>query len=144
MSNHEAMLGIQWLQSVLVGDATLAGYAPGGVWRGYVPPGTSWPYVVYNFKAGSDVLTANAVRVMDKLLYQVIVSGPASMDSTLAAAATEIDKLLRRPAFATTPDGLGAILAAYRETPIQKDALVNGEVWTDIGGLYRVLVEQTS
>ena len=144
MSNHEIMLGLQYLQSVLAGDATLAGYAPGGVWRGYVPPGTSWPYVVYNFQAGSDVLTQNAVRVMDSLLFQVIVSGPSSMDVTLAAAATEIDKLLRRPAGTATPDGLGYVLACYRETPVMKDDLVNGEKWSDVGGLYRILLEQTS
>jgi hypothetical protein len=144
MSNHEAMLGIQWLENVLKNDATLAGYAPGGVWRGYVPPGTPWNYVVYNFQAGSDVLSMNAVRLFDKLLYQVIISGPGSSDNDpiLAAGATEIDNLLKRPAYAVTPDGLGAILAAYRETPIMKDAVVNGEKWTDVGGLYRVELQQ--
>ena len=64
--------------------------------------------------------------------------------TTLAQAATEIDKLLRRPAGTATPDGLGYVLACYRETPVMKDDLVNGEKWSDVGGLYRILLEQTS
>jgi hypothetical protein len=34
-----------------------------------------------------------------------------------------------------------AILACYREQPLMIDEEVNGEEWTNIGGLYRLLVQ---
>jgi hypothetical protein len=144
MSNHEIMLGFQWLQFVLTADSTLMGYVT-AVGRSLVPVGTQPPYIIYGYQSGSDVLTVNAVRLTSNLLYQVKVCGPASMDVTLAAAASEIDKVLKRPVgIPITPDGLGAILAAYREAPIIVDSDVNGEVWSNVGGLYRLEIQQTS
>jgi hypothetical protein len=145
MSNHEIMLGFQWLQYVLTQDATLMGYVAGNVFRSLAPATTQPPYIIYGYQSGSDVLTVNAVRLTSNLLYQVKVCGPASMDITLAAAATEIDKVLKRPAgIPITPDGLGAILAGYRESPLIVDSEVNGEVWSNVGGLYRLEIQQTS
>jgi hypothetical protein len=145
MSNHEIMLGFQWIKSVLLADATLMGYVAGNVYRAMVPPTTPPPYIIYGFQSGSDVLTVSAVRIESNLLYQVKVCGPASMDVTLAAAATEIDNVLRRPVgIPITPDGLGAILACYREAPLIVDSEVNGEVWSNVGGLYRLELQQTS
>jgi hypothetical protein len=144
MSNHEIMLGFQWLQFVLTQDATLMGYVS-GVYRSLAPAGTPTPFIIYGYQSGSDALTVNAVRLTSNLLYQVKVCGPASMDVTLAAAASEIDKVLKRPVgIPITPDGLGAILAAYRESPLIVDSEVNGEVWSNVGGLYRIEIQQTS
>ena len=42
------------------------------------------------------------------------------------------------------PTPNAAILACYRQSPLQMDELVNGEVWTNIGGLYRLLVEEVT
>jgi hypothetical protein len=145
MSNHEIMLGFQWLQYVLTADATLMGYVSGNVFRALAPATTPPPYIIYGYQSGSDALTLSAVRIYSNLLYQVKVCGPASMDVTLAAAATEIDNLLKRPVgIPITSDGLGAILAAYREAPIIVDSEVNGEVWSNVGGLYRLELQQTS
>jgi hypothetical protein len=145
MSNHEIMLGFQFLQFVLTADATLMGYVAGNVFRSLAPATTQPPYIIYGYQSGLDVLTVSAVRLTSNLLYRVEVCGPASMDVTLAAAAAEIDKVLKRPVgIPITPDGLGAILAAYRESPLIVDSEVNGEVWSNIGGLYRLDIQQTS
>src|SRR5260221_12318585 len=98
-----------------------------------------------NFQAGSDVLTMNGVRLYDSLLFQIKVIGPGTMTSTLLLAANEIDSLLKRTSgVPLTTDGLGAILACFREAPVQIDSLVNGELWSGIGGLYRIQLQQTS
>src|SRR5260221_8965079 len=34
------------------------------------------------------------------------------------------------------------ILDCHRESPLEMDELVNGEVWSNFGGLYRLLVQQ--
>src|SRR5260221_14596117 len=34
-----------------------------------------------------------------------------------------------------------SILACYRESPLELDELVNGEIWSNMGGLYRLQVQ---
>ena len=94
---HEVMYGYQWLMAVLGADATLLGYATGGVWRGMVDAGTVPPYVIITFMAGSDVLTMNAVRLMTLPLYQIKAVGPASLASQVISAASRIDQLIGSP-----------------------------------------------
>ena len=93
----EAMYGFQWLMSVLSVDSTLAGFAPGGVWRSLADAGAATPFVILAYQAGSDVLTMNAVRLMTTHLYQVKAVGPASMASQIISAASRIDALIGSP-----------------------------------------------
>jgi hypothetical protein len=140
---NEVALGLQWLVSTLSGDGTLTGYAPGGVWRGMAPPGTTTPFTVIGFQAGSDVITANAFRLMVSALFLVKVSGPASNTAALVNAASRIDSLIGSPPTIGAVTG-GLILSSYRETPTVVDSLVSGEEWSEFGGLYRLQIESTS
>ena len=145
MSANEILLALEWLMTTLNADSTLTGLVTGGIWRGSAPVEAVPPYIVMNLQAGSDVLTMNGVRLYDSLLFQIKVIGPGTMTSTLLLAANEIDSLLKRTSgVPLTTDGLGAILACFRESPVQIDSLVNGELWSDIGGMYRIQLQQTS
>lgn len=143
MSAHEIALSFEWLYSTLSGDSTLAGYAPGGVFRSLAPPTTATPFVIMSYQSGLDSLTMNAVRMMSELLFLAKAVGPATSMAGIVNAASQIDVLLKRTS-GTTVDGLGAILACYREQPLEVDEIVNGELWTNIGGLYRLQIEQIS
>lgn len=146
MSVNEAVLGFQFLNGILAPDATLQGYAPGGINRGMAPPGTTPPYVIMALQAANqDSLTLTGVRVLARPLFQVKAVGPASITAQIANAANQIDVLLGGK------DGLrnqsitgGFIAACYRESVLQLDELVNGELWTNIGGLYHLQIEQTT
>lgn len=140
-SGHEVMLGFQWIIGILGADTTLAGFAPGGVKRALAPPDTATPFVIVGYQAGSDVTTMNAFRVMSSLLFQVKASGPASGTVALANAAEQIDVLLDQKSGTTTG---GYVLSCSRQSPLEVDELVTGELWTNIGGLYRLQIEQTS
>lgn len=146
MSAHEIALGFEWLYSTLSADTTLAGFAPGGVWRALAPPGTATPFVVLVHQAGTDAVTMNGFRMLDDLLFQVKAVGPANITATVASAAERIDILLGgppgTPASGATADNLGQVLACYRQSPLQLDELVSGELWTNMGGLYRMIIEQ--
>lgn len=138
---HESIVGLEFLIATLAGDSTLATYAPGGVFRVLAPPSTPPPYVIVASHSGADVLTINAVRMMSDLLYQVRVIGPSSMMSQIAGAAQEIDNLLGRTSGSANG---GIVLACFRESPIQSDEELEGEMWVTLGGLYRLYVQQTS
>ena len=147
-SGHEIALGFAWLTSTLTANATLMSQAVGGVWRAYAPPGTVPPWIILAHQSGTDVIQMNAFRLMSRQLFQVKVVGPASGMATLAQAAEQFDTLIGSPpAFGSVVIGgnmVGYVLSSYRQSPLEVDELVNGELWTNLGGLYELQIEQTS
>lgn len=142
MSVHELVSAEQWLYATLSGDATLAGYAPGGVFADQAPDGTETPYVIFTDQSGGvDSLTMNAIRVLSNPLYQVIAVAEASKFASVASAASRIDDLLKRTDGTATG---GAILSCYREQPLIKSETINTQKWKSVGGLYRLLLVQTT
>jgi hypothetical protein len=142
MSAHEITMAFQFLVSTLKNDATLANeLAPGGVHRGMAPPQTATPFVIVAFQSGADTLTGNAVRLISRTTFQAKAVGPASVTTTIAQAADRIDTLLKLVRNASTTGGV--ILDCYRASPLQLDELVNGELWTNWGGLYNLEIWQS-
>jgi hypothetical protein len=145
MASQEVVIALEYLYSTLSADATLQGYAPGGVHRGLAPPETTTPYVIFAYQSGTDVNTMNAYRIMTDPLFQAKAVGPASITAQIASAAERIDELLKPNqggVTATLADGL--VLSCFRESPLQTDEIVSGQQWSNIGGLYRLLVQKTS
>lgn len=150
MAGHEILLASAYLQTTLGGDSTLAGYAPGGVWRALAEPTSLTPYVIFEFQSGTDSVTMNGFRVLTRALFQVKAVGPANNTAGLASAAARIDALLGSPpnfppggtAIAINAVNVGWLYSIYRESPLMVDELVSGELWTNAGGLYRMEVGQ--
>lgn len=147
MSAHEIFLGMQFLDSTLRNDAQLMALLTGGLYRGTADEGTQPPYGVFAFQAGSDTTTMNGVRLLVSALFQVKAIGSSDETLTLAQAAERIDQLLGGPPNGPVSGSVtgGYIAACYRQSPIWIDEPpIEGEQWTDIGGLYRLQIEQTS
>jgi hypothetical protein len=151
MSGNEVLLGYAWLQSTLQGDSTLVNeLAPGGVFRSLADPGTSTPYIIVSFQSGSDTTTFNGFRVLTQMTFQVKAVGPASDTASLASASSRLDVLLGGPP--TFPPGgvpitiddfdVGWMYSCIRQSPLSVDELVDGKMWTNAGGLYRLEVGQ--
>lgn len=141
MSAHEIAAGFAWLYSTLSSDIALMSVAPGGVWRSLAEPESATPYVIMSYQAGSDSTTMNAFRLLVDALFQVKAVGPALEIASIAVAAARIDALLGCPPGAGTTQG-GYIAASYRQSPLEVDELVSGELWTNMGGLYRLQIQQ--
>lgn len=141
---HEIGLVLQWLTSTLLADTTLASLAPGGVWRAMAPTTvSSSPFVTLNFQAGSDITTINGYRIWSSQLYQVRASGPAKNTANIVQAASRLDTVLGGIIghhLTSITDGI--IYSCIRESPLMLDELVNGEQWSNVGGLYRLQVQQ--
>lgn len=142
MSVHELTAADVWIDATLSQDTELSGYAPGGVYADMAPDGTPTPYIVFSLQSGGvDSLTANAVRLLTNPLYQIVATGESSKMSSIVNAASRIDDLLKRTS--GTVNG-GYVAVCYREQPLQKPELINTVVWRSIGGLYRMILEQTT
>lgn len=139
MAVTEMQLGFAWLYSVLIADGTLQGYAPGGVYRALAPPSTASPYVIMIYQAGTDNVNFGAGRAYSSMLYQVKAVGPASNTAGIMNAAARADTLITTGVQIAVTGG--TISSCFREQPLQIDELVNGELWSNWGGLYRILVK---
>src|SRR6266568_6004320 len=140
MSVHEIVSAFQFLYAILSGDSILNGYAPGGPHRALAPPETPTPFTIFGLQSGTDIVTLNGYRVMVEGLFQIKCVGPASEMDAITNGAARIDALLGKPPVSGTTAG-AYIASSYRETPLALDSIVNGEVWTDLGGLYRINIQ---
>lgn len=141
MSANEVDLGFQWLNSVLANDSTLAGYAPGGVYRALAATTSDVPYVLAIYMAGTTTTNFNGVRGFVSMLYQVKAVGPARLTGMIVNAAARIDALITTATQISITGGI--IKSCIQETPLQLDELVAKEQWTNLGGLYRIMIVAT-
>lgn len=152
MANYnEAYLGAVFLTALLSGDTTLMALCPGGVWNTLAPPEDATPFIYLTHQAEQDVITANAYRIFTSHLYQVAAVAPASNTSGVAAAAAQLDKLLGGPPNLPVSGPVyvnsvfaGQVLNCHREQALSIDELINTALWSRIGGMYRVLVQQNA
>ena len=130
--------GFQWLDSVLVPDATLLSYLPGGIHQGMAPLGTALPFGLFSPQSLMDINSATALRIYSNDLFNVKAVGLTSSGVALVNATDRIYTLLNR-INATVSRGI--ILACYREQEYYYTELVNGVQWSHIGGLYRLQIQ---
>lgn len=133
----ETSIAFAWIIATLSNDAELQGYAPGGVTRRFAQPRTTTPYVVMTYKEGDDNPVFGGANAYSNLLVEVVAEGPAATMQNIVNAAARIKQLLTvaEPLAVTG----GSIRSCYRSQPIETDPLVDGEQWTSLGGIYRII-----
>jgi hypothetical protein len=142
MSTHETVLAWEFLYSTLSGDSTLMNEITSGeVYRALAPVGAVPPYIVFIFQSGADDVLFQGVRGFTDMLFQVKAVGPAKNTQPLADASARLDTLLTKVTDVAVTGG--TIKACFRSQPFQLDELVNGEMWTNLGGLYRLIVRSS-
>ena len=135
----ETAQAFQWVATTMQADSALMAAATGGMYQGFAPIDTVAPFVIVTQQVGTDVLTANAIRLWTDILLQIKMLGPSGPGGNYAALVTgadRIDALFRRAG----PIGLssGGVLACYREQSLAYNELVNGQPWSHLGGLYHI------
>ncbi len=138
----EVAQAFTWVSTTMQSDAPLMAVAIGGVYREYAPMDTVAPFVIVSQQAGTDVLTANAVRLFVNILLQIKMigpSGPGGNYAALVAGADRIDALFK----SVRSVGLasGGILSCYRESTIAYGELINSQPFSHLGGLYRIYLQ---
>lgn len=129
----------QMLYARLSGDATLAGLAPGGVWRGVAPtdkPAGVW--VVFNNMSADDIYTFD-LRAMVNSLYQVKAIAPGESALPAWQAAERIETLLTDQALTITS---GTLLMVRRQQVISMTETDGGEQYQHAGGMYAITVQE--
>jgi len=140
----ETAQAFTWVSTTMQADSALMAAAIGGLYQGFAPIDTVAPFVIVTQQVGTDVLTANAVRLWTDILLQIKMLGPSGPGGNYAALVTgadRIDALFRR----TGPIGFssGGVLACWREQSLAYSELVNGQPWSHLGGLYHIELQGT-
>lgn len=113
-----------------------AGALSGKVHNGLAPSGTAAPYVVFNQQAGTDVMTADGVRIMANLLYHVMVIGTGPL-SSLQSLADAVDAALHK---ATGSVDDSEIYQTFRESTLTRQEDDAGTIVRYIDMFFRLFI----
>jgi hypothetical protein len=120
--------------------ASLVNLATGGVYNMLAPQGTPPPYVVYQAQSKDDDYWAFTERGGDAIYMVKAVSRSALSVKEATDIDTQIDTLLQDATLTIT--GFGQIYCR-RQSDFYLTEDLNGDVYQHIGGLYRVIADQS-
>lgn len=127
----------QWLRTVLRADATLLAAATGGVHRGRVPEGKSFPAVVFSFLSATEDVNGNGpARVWSKSRYIVKAVSQTDDELSLQTIADRIDAVLQ--AAAGGKDDVAIDFCMRRKPVFYQESGVANKVYTHLGGEYEI------
>lgn len=133
----------KWIYDSLVANTDITGVVSTRIFAGvadsFQAPG--FPYVLYQFIAGTDVDGLGTTRMLSKPLFQVIAVDSKSPDSNLRKVDKAIDNILQVAVYQLSGD---FYFSARREQPVDRvftDAA--GRSYYSIGGLYRLYIGRT-
>jgi hypothetical protein len=130
----------EWLTATLLADAAVTAIVGQRVYGELAPPSSSWPHVLFQQQASSDVMGAAQNRIMVDAVYLVRgVHEAESFGGAVKALADAITAALHAEAGATT-DAL--ILACTRARPFRLVELDNGGAqYRHAGSIFRILAQ---
>jgi hypothetical protein len=142
MSTHEAEIALSYIDTKLRANATLVSTATGGIRHGRPPKGSTPPWVLFKYFAGSDTVTITGTRILTQLLFSVTAVGLDSTATTVYDIAALIDDTLKEG----SPEAVtgGRMNGCFREESIlYTEDVDDGTQIIHCGGIYRFFLEQS-
>ena len=127
-----------WLYGVLSGDATLAGLVSTRIYGYLAPNSATYPLVVYQYQAGSDLMGVGTARIWSDSVYVIKAIAKAETFGTLKTIADRIDTLLHAESGSATG---GSVVGCVRERAYSLVEVVDTVQLRHLGGIYRILVQ---
>ncbi len=132
-----------WLNTKFAADATITSIVAGRIHSTVVPPGSTYPCVLYAYLGGFDSVGTGAMRILHSGLW--VVRAIAAVEDWAAAPlgtlADRIDIILHR-ATGSAAGADGIVYTATRESPYREIEHETGGVeLRHSGGSYRLLVQ---
>lgn len=138
MSEHTVTA--TWLYTTLSGDATLASLVSTRIYDTVAPQGATLPYIIFHHQGGHDVRGATeATRIMSSDLYLVKMIAQSNSFTPVDTGEARIDALLHRK-FGTAAGG--TVVASYREQQHLSKYMIDGVMFVEKGGIYRILTQR--
>ncbi|MGH2519756.1 MAG: tail completion protein gp17 [Chloroflexota bacterium] len=133
------LTGIEtWLYTQLANDATMQGLVgnPARVYAGLGPEGAPFPYLVYQYMAGPDVIATGGARVMTRALYTIKAVDKSSSFVTCRTIMNQVETIIENQTGSTADT---RILSCIREQPLELvETDSSGTVYRHLGGRFRI------
>lgn len=141
MSGDETTRVDQWLRTTLAADATLTSLVSTRIYSERAPQSATFPFVLFQFQGGSDVMGAGATRIMLDGVWVVrgVVKGNSFNQDSLKSIADRIDILLHRSSGGVA-DGT-TVFTSTREAPFRLAEDRDGVSYRHLGGRFRILAQ---
>ncbi len=139
---QETFRAEQWLYTLLTTDSGAGGVntlVGGRIYAYVAPSGAAFPLVVYSHQGSHDVRGVGPTRIMASMVYQVKVIGKSSAAGfgAIKAVADRLDTLLQGASGSVVD---GRVLSCVREQGISYVENSGSDVYSHLGGLYRLQV----
>jgi len=129
-----------WIFTTLTGDVTMQGLIGARCYHGVAPAAAQYPFVVFQMlSGGNDLMTVGTARIWSAPLFIVKAVCKGSSTGPIEPVANRIDQLLHAGSGAVTN---GVIVECVRERPFDLPTNENGVAYQQLGGEYRVRVQQ--
>lgn len=130
----------EWLTTTLLAASSVTDVVGSRVYGELAPPSSTWPMVLFQHQASTDVMGSDQTRIMVDALYVVRgVHRAASFGGAVQDLADAITATLHR-ADGTVADGV--VFACTRERPFRLvDTDDGGAQYRHAGGIFRILCQ---
>lgn len=125
----------KWLYAALAGDSAISAAIGARVFNAIAPQGTAFPFVIFNFQAGTDVQGNGTARVQSEAVFLVKVVSQGPPDATARTVADRIDEVVGKAVHAALDSYL---FSGRRESPFRFVEAVGDVRFHHVGGLYRI------
>lgn len=138
----ELLRGYDFIYAALAGDATLTPIVGTRIFPEVAPQGTPYPFIVYQYLGGADLVVLGGVRVETNGVYLVKAVAETRSYTPLRVMADRIDTLLHRRKGAAGVDGqvFSCVREAVDPLPPEYDASQNRE-FRSIAARYRLAIQ---
>lgn len=125
----------KWLYSALTGDPTISSAIGSRVFNAIAPQGTAFPFIVFNFQAGTDVQGNGTARIQSENVFLVKVISEGAPDATARTVADRIDEVVGKAVHSALDSFL---FNGRRQSPVRFVEPVGDIRFHHVGGLYRI------
>jgi hypothetical protein len=131
----------KWLYSKLAADAMISSIVGTRIYARKAPPNAAYPFIVFNYQAGTDSQGMGTARVLTRSLYQVKVICKNSPDENVYTVADRIDELIGQGVHELQGD---MRISSRREEPLEllEDTPNSAQFYYHLGGLYRLHIHE--
>jgi hypothetical protein len=135
----------KWIYDALHGNSDIAAAVSTRIYSGRAPGSPAsrvFPYIIFNFQGGTNVNGLGTVRLLARPLFQVRVVTKGDPTAAVRKVDKRIDDVLGTAVYQPSGD---YYFTAEQEQPIDREEtdLATGDVYWNLGGLYRLYIGRT-
>lgn len=133
----------KWIKAVLAANDEITAVVSTRIYADQAGSPLIFPYILFNYLAGTDVQGLGTARQITKPLFQVRIVTDGPPDANARKVDKRIDDVLQAAVYQLSGDWY---FTARREQPVDRHEFdkANNKHYYNLGGLYRLTIGRTT